>query len=89
MRLLIIVKARRDNSGSCERSELHPAQFICLVLLNVAAGAALVMYPAVFFRQEALSDTPSRIAFLGFCVLCALLAAYIWDRQAAIRRLRR
>jgi len=60
-----------------------------LVILNVAAGAALLMYPAVFFDQQALSDTPSRIAFLGFCLLCALLSAYIWGRQATIRRLRR
>jgi hypothetical protein len=47
------------------------------------------MYPLVFLRQDTRSDSTLRIAFLGFCVLCALLTAYLWESQATIRRLRR
>jgi hypothetical protein len=60
-----------------------------LALLVIATGTALLMYPLVFLRQDTPSDSTLRIAFSGFCVLCALLTAYLWDSQATIRRLRR
>jgi hypothetical protein len=79
----------KDNSANLGRRELHLALFACLVLLIIATGAALLMYPVVFLRQDSLSDKTLRVAFLGVCVLCALLTAYLWDSQATIRRLRR
>jgi GGDEF domain-containing protein len=78
-----------DNSANLGRRELQLALFACLVLLIIATGAAVLMYPVVFLRQDTPSDSTLRIAFLGFCVLCVLLTAYLWDSQATIRRLRR
>jgi hypothetical protein len=77
------------DSTNLERRDRHLVLFACLALLIIAAGTALFMYPVVFLRQDTLPDNTLRIAFLGFCVLCALLTAYVWDSQATIRRLRR
>jgi GGDEF domain-containing protein len=78
-----------SNSANLGRRELHLALFTCLAVVIIATGAALLMYPVVFFRADALSNWTLRIAFFGFCALCALLTAYLWDSQATIRRLRR
>jgi hypothetical protein len=78
-----------DNAANLERRDRHLALLACLALLIIATGSALLMYPLVFLRQDTLSDSTLRIAFSGFCVLCALLTAYLWDSQATIRRLRR
>jgi GGDEF domain-containing protein len=77
-----------DRVTSLERRDRHLALLACLALLVIAAGAALLMYPVVFLRQDTLSNGTSRVAFAGYCVLCALLAAYLWDSQSTIRRLR-
>jgi GGDEF domain-containing protein len=78
-----------ESATSLERRDRHLAFLSSLALLIIAAGTALLMYPLVFLRQDSLSDSTLRIAFAGFCVLCTLLAAYLWDSQATIRRLRR
>jgi GGDEF domain-containing protein len=78
-----------DDWTNLGRRELQLALFTCLALLIIATGAALLMYPVIFFRQDTASDTTLRVAFFGFCVLCALLTAYLWDSQATIRRLHR
>jgi hypothetical protein len=72
-----------------ERRDRHLAALACLAVLIIAAGTALLMYPLVFLRQDTPSDSTLRIAFAGFCVLCVLLTAYLWDSQATIRRLHR
>ena len=78
----------KDNSTDLERRDRRLVLFACLALLIIAAGTALLMYPVVFLRQDNMSDSTLRIAFVGFCVLCALLTAYFWESQATIRRLR-
>jgi hypothetical protein len=79
----------KDNSTNLEGRERQLASLACLALLIIGTGAALLMYPLVFLHQDTPSDGTLRIAFSGFCVLCALLTAYLWDSQATIRRLRR
>jgi len=68
--------------------ELHLGIFACSVIAILGIGMALLMYPAVFAGQ-APPNRLLRVAFFGFCTLCFLLAAYVWDRQETIRRLRR
>jgi hypothetical protein len=77
------------NSDVLRRREQHLAVFACAAIGILASGTALLMYPAVFSQQSPSPDKALRVAFFGFCGLCVLLAAYIWNSQATIGRLRR
>jgi GGDEF domain-containing protein len=71
-----------------ERREFQLNIFACMAIFVLAAGLAVLMYPAVFSgRESSLTSTP-QIAFFGFCALSCLLVAYIIDRQITIHRLR-
>jgi predicted signal transduction protein with EAL and GGDEF domain len=80
---------RQPDSADLERREVHLAAFACAAIAIMGIGSALLMYPIVFAHQGASPDRNLRIAFFGFCGLCLLLTAYVWDTQATIRRLRR
>jgi len=70
-----------------DRRELQLTILACSAIGVLAIGTAVLMYPVVFSREVPVNRS-MRIAFLGFCVLCALLAAYLWDCQRTIRHLR-
>jgi hypothetical protein len=75
-------------SGSLERREMQLILCACSVIILLAGGLALFMYPVVF-SQTALAPTRTMsVAFFGFCTLSILLALYLLDRQATIGRLR-
>jgi GGDEF domain-containing protein len=81
----------RVPSESLERREMHLILLACSAIMVLAAGLALFMYPVVFSQTPQTPFVPTRtmsIAFIGFCVLSVLLAVYLVDRQATIRRLR-
>jgi hypothetical protein len=71
-----------------ERREFQLNLFAASAVAVLAAGLALLMYPAVFSSRENSVFGAPQIAFFGFCVLCCLLVAYIIDRQITIHRLR-
>jgi GGDEF domain-containing protein len=71
-----------------ERREFHLSLFACMAIVVLAAGLALLMYPAVFSSHEYSLNRAPQIAFFGFCILSSLLVAYIVDRQVTIHRLR-
>src|ERR1700722_2515512 len=75
-------------SVDLERNELHLSLFACSAIVILAAGLALLMYPAVFASRESSPITVPQVAFFGFCLLACLLVAYILDRQVTIHRLR-
>lgn len=79
----------RINSGDLQRREQHLTVFACAAIGILATGTALLMYPMVFAHQSTPPDKSLHIAFFGFCSLCALLTAYIWESQTTIERLRR
>jgi len=79
----------RTDPANLERRELHLALFACLALLIFAIGAALLMYPVIYYDGAYHADRASRTAFFGFCALSLLLTAYLWESNATIRRLRR
>jgi len=59
------------------------------LIVVLAVGLALLMYPAVFGSSSAsLGHTP-RILFFGFCALCVLAIAYLVNRQQVVQQLRR
>lgn len=71
-----------------DRREVHSTIFACAAIAIMGIGSAFLMYPVVFNHQET-PDRSLRVAFFGFCGLCVLLTAYVWDSHATIRRLRR
>ena len=78
----------QHTSVDLERREFHLSVFACLAIVVLAAGLALLMYPAVFSSRENPSTRVTQVAFYGFCALSCLLVAYIVDRQITIHRLR-
>jgi len=79
---------RRLDSADLERRELQSTIFACAAIAILGIGSAVLMYPVVFDHEGAYSDRNLHIAFFGFCGLCVLLTAYVWDAQARMRRLR-
>jgi len=75
-------------SGSLERREMQLILFACSVIIVLAGGLALFMYPLVFSQTSSTSNRMMSIAFFGFCALSILLALYLLDRQITIGRLR-
>ncbi len=75
-------------SGSLERREMQLILFACSVIIVLAGGLALFMYPLVFSQTSLASNRMMSIAFFGFCALSILLALYLLDRQVTIGRLR-
>jgi GGDEF domain-containing protein len=71
-----------------ERREFHLSLFASFAIAVLAAGMALLMYPAVFSNRDASLNRTPQIAFFGFCTLSSLLVAYIVNRQFTIQRLR-
>ena len=71
-----------------ERREFHLSLFASFAIFVLAAGLALLMYPAVFSNREGSPTGTPQIAFFGFCTLSCLLVAYIVNRQFTIQHLR-
>jgi GGDEF domain-containing protein len=71
-----------------ERHELHLSILAVIIVLVMAGGVALLMYPLVFVHPDAGSKWTLRFAFIGFCILSLLFAAYLLDRQRTVRRLK-
>jgi len=71
-----------------ERRERQLTILAAVVVLVMAAGVALLMYPLVFVHPDETEKLPLRFAFFGFCVLSTLVAAYLLDRQRTFRKLK-
>ncbi len=81
--------SQKIHAHDLERRELQLTLFACVAIAILAMGTAILMYPVVFSRQSYATDKALPIAFVGFCILSVLLAGYLWERQATIRRLRK
>ncbi len=71
-----------------ERRERQLTILAAVVVLVLAAGVALLMYPLVFVHADEATKWPMRFAFFGFCVLSLLIAAYLLDRQRTFRSIK-
>jgi GGDEF domain-containing protein len=58
------------------------------VILILAVGMALLMYPTAFSNDLIVSGATRRKLFFGFCALAVLLVGYLLDRQIVIYHLR-
>jgi GGDEF domain-containing protein len=71
-----------------EKRELQLSILAAVIVLVMAGGVALLMYPLVFDHPEAGNRWTMRFAFVGFCVLSVLFVAYLLDRQRTVRELK-
>jgi hypothetical protein len=71
-----------------ERRERQLTILAAVVVLVMAAGLALLMYPLVFVHPDPAQKWPLRFAFYGFCILSVLIAAYLLDRQRTFRNVK-
>ncbi len=58
------------------------------VILILAVGMALLMYPTALSNDLIISGATKRKVFFGFCALSVLLVGYLLDRQVVISQLR-
>jgi len=71
-----------------EKRELQLSILAAVILLVMAGGVALLMYPLVFVHPDEGSKWTLRFAFVGFCVLSVLFVAYLLDRHRTLRKLK-
>jgi len=79
----------RIDPTTLDRRELHLWLLAITVILILATGTALLMYPTVFSDPIILTGPTLRKTFFGFCALSLLLAGYFLDRQVTIHQLRK
>src|SRR5579863_10121691 len=75
---------RRDLS----QRERHLLGFAIFSICMLAAGFALLAYPAVFAHTAVITGSVSKVCFFSFCGLSVLLVAYLLDRYKVVRHLR-
>jgi GGDEF domain-containing protein len=74
--------------NTLERREFQLSILAAIIVLVMAGGVALLMYPLVFVHPEESNKWTMRFAFIGFCVLSLLFVAYLLDRQRTVRGLK-
>jgi hypothetical protein len=77
----------RAPSASLDRREMQLILTASLAIVVLPGGLVLFMSPVVF-SPTAPPNWELSSAFFGFCVLSALLAGYLVDRQRTIQKLR-
>ena len=77
----------RVDPRDLDRRELQLWILALSVILTLAIGVGLLMYPTVAYSVN-VTGFPARAIFFGFCGLSALVVGYFIDRQVAIRHLR-
>jgi GGDEF domain-containing protein len=79
----------RIDPTTLDRRELHLWLLAITVILILATGTALLMYPTAFSDPLIVSGPTLRKTFFGFCALSLLLTGYFLDRQLTIHGLRK
>jgi GGDEF domain-containing protein len=79
----------RIDPAMLDRRELHLWLLAITIILILAAGLALLMYPAIFATPMVVTGPTMRKLFFGFCALVILVAGYLLDRQLTVRQLRK
>lgn len=71
-----------------DRRELQLWVLALGMIVILASGMALLMYPTAFSDPVVLTGNTLRKIFFGFCALSVLLVGYLVDRQITLRALR-
>lgn len=83
-----MVKFDQAQLDRLERREFQLSILASVIVLVMASGVALLMYPLVFVHGEEGNKWPLRFAFFGFCALSVLFVAYLLDHHKTVRRLK-
>ena len=78
----------RTELDRLESREIHLTILSAIIVLVMAGGVALLMYPLVFVHPDQGDKWTLRFAFVGFCVLSILFVIYLLDRQRTFKRLK-
>jgi diguanylate cyclase (GGDEF)-like protein len=78
----------RIDTVKLDRRELQLWVLAITMILVLAIGMALLMYPTAFLEPVVLAGSTLRKAFFGFCALSLLIVGYLIDRHFMIRQLR-
>jgi GGDEF domain-containing protein len=78
----------RAELDELEKRELHLTILSAVVVLVLAGGVAILMYPLVFVHDGGAVKWNMRIAFFGFCALSLLFVGYLFDRYFTVRDLK-
>ena len=79
----------RIDPASLDRREWHLWILALTVIVVLALGMALFMFPAVFSNPVVLSGPTMRKSFFGFCALLILFVGYLVDRHIVVTKLRK
>jgi GGDEF domain-containing protein len=71
-----------------DRRQWELCMLALTVILILAVGMALLMYPTALSNDLIVSGATKRKIFFGFCALSVLLVGYFLDRQIVISQLR-
>jgi GGDEF domain-containing protein len=82
------MKIDRAELDKLERHELHLTILSAVIVLVLAGGVALLMYPLVFVHPDPANRWNPRFGFIGFCVLSLLFVGYLLDRHRTVRKLK-
>ena len=81
--------AQQSEQEKLERMDWELWILAIAIISILAFGLILFMFPAVFGEKQGAEVTLVQKSFFGFCILILLLNAYLIQRQAGIRKLRR
>ncbi|HYL10876.1 MAG TPA: hypothetical protein VEU31_09075 [Candidatus Acidoferrales bacterium] len=82
------MKFNREELDKLERHEQHLTILASVIVLVLAGGVALLMYPLVFMHPDEGNKWTLRFAFIGFCVLSLLFVGYLLDRKRTVSKLK-
>jgi GGDEF domain-containing protein len=71
-----------------ERREVQLSVLASVIMLTMAVGVALLMYPLVFLHPEEGNKWSLRFGFFGFCALSVLFVIYLVGHQRTVRKLK-
>jgi len=74
--------------SALDRREWDLWLLMTAMILVLAAGVALLMYPLIYSRPIFLAPSTMEKVFFSFCVMSILFVSYLMNRRAVIRRLR-
>jgi GGDEF domain-containing protein len=78
----------RPELDSLERRELQLAILAAVIVLVLAGGVVLLIYPLVFVHAIEANKWSLRVTFIGFCALSLLFVGYLLDQHRTVRRLK-
>ncbi|MBZ5526966.1 MAG: GGDEF domain-containing protein [Acidobacteriia bacterium] len=77
----------RAELDELEKREMQLTILSAVVVMVLAGGVAILMYPLVFVHDGG-AKWNMRIAFFGFCALSLLFVGYLFDRYFTVRDLK-